>query len=197
MIWFWFLVAVLVIAFCTGIATLFYGCCKCCVVGNCCNSCSVYVCSNGHDDYERLEESEERRSLVQQPRPGTQEFYDVIQPAYQSISERAQNTGPQTNPTAAEVRRARRLMPFCKIFTYNPKRSFLAFRRSRKCKNDVCPICIEQFLQGNCLVLYPCKHAYHIGCLEGWFKVKGTCPLCNRPVRNEFTEQSPILYPFV
>ena len=63
---------------------------------------------------------------------------------------------------------------------------------SRKCRNDSCPICMEEYSNGDDLVLCPCRHAYHRVCLENWLRVKNFCPLCKKPVCKK-SEKTPLL----
>lgn len=50
---------------------------------------------------------------------------------------------------------------------------------------SACSICCEDYESGDAMRLLPCKHAYHIECIDQWF-YKATdysrppsCPLCN------------------
>ncbi len=40
--------------------------------------------------------------------------------------------------------------------------------------NDVCPICINEFLIKQCVNILPCGHVYHNDCLVDY--KKNTCP---------------------
>ncbi len=42
-----------------------------------------------------------------------------------------------------------------------------------------CCICLEKIDNNNCFRT-PCKHLFHINCLEEWLRNKHTCPMCRR-----------------
>ncbi|CAD7698809.1 unnamed protein product [Ostreobium quekettii] len=48
-----------------------------------------------------------------------------------------------------------------------------------------CPICLECFGREDMLRVMPCKHKYHMGCLDKWLKIKATCPICNLNIKGE------------
>jgi hypothetical protein len=44
---------------------------------------------------------------------------------------------------------------------------------------DTCPICLEKFIDTDKLKILPCKHFFHIKCIEPWLLSQShTCPLC-------------------
>ena len=44
---------------------------------------------------------------------------------------------------------------------------------------EICAICLED-TDHNCYKTLCCKHKFHFECLDTWFKIKNTCPLCRR-----------------
>lgn len=53
---------------------------------------------------------------------------------------------------------------------------------------DVCPICLEQYANGDELVrLMNCKHSMHAACIRTWLKTHPSCPLCRAKCCNVFT----------
>jgi hypothetical protein len=46
-------------------------------------------------------------------------------------------------------------------------------------KEEQCPICFEN-LSLNKTETFPCQHTFHRNCLEEWFKIERTCPLCRK-----------------
>jgi hypothetical protein len=44
---------------------------------------------------------------------------------------------------------------------------------------NVCTICLESYQEGEKLRILPCKHRFHMSCVDAWLTTKsGTCPLC-------------------
>ena len=180
-IWFWILVALLILSFSVCAVSTIYSCCQCprssqrpeqrnfaCCL--CCNRNPV----NG--PYQSLDSGAEWPSGCSQhnnqyPRPSVH--------------------------SAAEKARVKAMMPHCAIKKYSGKKFNRLLGVASKCNNDVCPVCIEAFVEGAHVVICPCKHGYHLGCIEGWLKQKGICPLCRKPIPNEYSEASPLLYAFV
>ena len=56
-----------------------------------------------------------------------------------------------------------------------------------------CSICLDN-TDKSCYKAYCCKNKFHFECLEKWFKINNTCPLCRREYshmteyNNEFEE---------
>mmetsp|Transcript_7796 Transcript_7796/g.19313 ORF Transcript_7796/g.19313 Transcript_7796/m.19313 type:complete len:85 (+) Transcript_7796:251-505(+) len=46
--------------------------------------------------------------------------------------------------------------------------------------NDDCPVCLEEFLEGESLARLPCLHGYHRECIGKWLEANPSCPLCKR-----------------
>lgn len=49
-------------------------------------------------------------------------------------------------------------------------------------QNDLCPICIEEFVQDELLQLLPCQHYFHWDCIGEWLMKNGSCPTCRKHV---------------
>ncbi|CAN6224181.1 unnamed protein product [Urochloa humidicola] len=45
-------------------------------------------------------------------------------------------------------------------------------------EEKACTICLETFLAGEQVVVTPCNHIFHQGCIAPWVKGRGTCPVC-------------------
>lgn len=53
--------------------------------------------------------------------------------------------------------------------------------------NESCPICLDEFNQGEVLNELPCGHCYHIACIQPWLQYRSPyCPLCKLDVREEY-----------
>lgn len=53
---------------------------------------------------------------------------------------------------------------------------------SKKIKNDVCPVCLEDFQRAEELAVCPCLHGFHMKCLQQWLNQHNTCPMCKKCV---------------
>lgn len=59
---------------------------------------------------------------------------------------------------------------------------------SHSSSNDVCVICLEQFVQGDRLRVLPCHHAFHVKCIDPWLSGSHSfancytagCPTCKK-----------------
>lgn len=51
--------------------------------------------------------------------------------------------------------------------------------RTTSSNADVCPICIEEFHRGDPVRVLPCRHEFHVACIDPWLTTKSPlCPLC-------------------
>ncbi|XP_059629323.1 E3 ubiquitin-protein ligase BIG BROTHER-like isoform X2 [Cornus florida] len=55
---------------------------------------------------------------------------------------------------------------------------------SKKKMNEECVICCKNFERGKLLISLPCAHKYHSKCITPWLKIRKTCPICNKEVRD-------------
>ena len=46
------------------------------------------------------------------------------------------------------------------------------------CGEDTCPICLDQFEAEQKVIILPCKHGFHVDCIEPWLKMHSECPCC-------------------
>lgn len=52
-----------------------------------------------------------------------------------------------------------------------------------------CPVCIEEFAEGDEQRRLPCFHTFHRGCVDQWLEEREACPLCRHDILlNSFTE---------
>ncbi len=53
--------------------------------------------------------------------------------------------------------------------------------------NDSCPVCLDEFNQGEVINELPCGHCFHIACIHPWLQYRSPCcPLCKMDVREEY-----------
>ncbi|GMN37952.1 hypothetical protein TIFTF001_007243 [Ficus carica] len=46
-----------------------------------------------------------------------------------------------------------------------------------------CAVCLSEFEDGDCGRTLPkCGHAFHVACIDAWFRSHSNCPLCRAPV---------------
>ncbi|TVT99607.1 hypothetical protein EJB05_55037, partial [Eragrostis curvula] len=43
---------------------------------------------------------------------------------------------------------------------------------------DDCPVCLDEFKEGDTLRMMPCSHCFHIRCIYKWLRASGVCPCC-------------------
>jgi hypothetical protein len=53
---------------------------------------------------------------------------------------------------------------------------------------DRCPICQEAYTDQDTLMLLPCQHPYHAGCVTEWLQVSKQCPVCTKEVAPQGAE---------
>ena len=61
---------------------------------------------------------------------------------------------------------------------------------------EPCPICLEDFEDGQELRILQCKHEYHVTCIDQWLTTrKRYCPLCKRDAcpNSGASENSPLI----
>ncbi|TVU26933.1 hypothetical protein EJB05_29506, partial [Eragrostis curvula] len=51
-----------------------------------------------------------------------------------------------------------------------------------------CPICLEDFVAGDGLIVMPCEHRFHGSCLTEWLKLSRFCPCCRHALPTEDDE---------
>ena len=56
----------------------------------------------------------------------------------------------------------------------------IPIKNVNKLENDKkrCNICLEDFNNGEYVLILPCLHIYHTKCIKEWFNSNNTCPLC-------------------
>ena len=91
----------------------------------------------------------------------------------------------------------RSILKDCQIERYN----FDSGKESGLIQTDYskysrCSICMEDFTEGEEVVLCPCKHCYHDQCIKEWLRLKNSCPLCKLNIYGgpNATESTPLLH---
>eukprot|EP01023_Acetabularia_acetabulum_P006735 TRINITY_DN12833_c0_g1_i4.p1 TRINITY_DN12833_c0_g1~~TRINITY_DN12833_c0_g1_i4.p1 ORF type:complete len:327 (+),score=46.38 TRINITY_DN12833_c0_g1_i4:61-1041(+) len=44
--------------------------------------------------------------------------------------------------------------------------------------DQTCAVCMERFVKNDDVIVMPCKHPFHFGCVEPWLKQTNSCPTC-------------------
>jgi len=66
-----------------------------------------------------------------------------------------------------------------KIFSKTRTKDIDEYIVDKKLFGYECLICLDEFNQGQQIVMIKCGHIYHKACLDSWFLKKKTCPLCD------------------
>ena len=91
----------------------------------------------------------------------------------------------------------RSILKDCQIERYSfDSGKRLEFLQTDYSKYSRCSICIEDFTEGEEVVLCPCKHRYHDHCIKEWLRLKNSCPLCKLNIYGgpNATESTPLLH---
>jgi len=72
------------------------------------------------------------------------------------------------------------------------------FDMKKKKENDpeTCAVCIDDFKDGDKLRVLPCRHEYHVECIDLWLTTrKSFCPICKRCINgdDDADENTPLL----
>ena len=51
-------------------------------------------------------------------------------------------------------------------------------RFTEEMKDKECSICLEEFKKDEEVIKIECQHYFHRTCIEDWFNINITCPLC-------------------
>ena len=112
-------------------------------------------------------------------------------------SERNQSNDSSNKRSMRRVN-TRSIFKDCQIIQYSfgEVKRWEFFNRKIYAKNSVCTICLEDFMEGEEVVLCPCKHCYHQHCIKDWLRMKNSCPMCKLTIRRSFlaTEYTPLLH---
>mmetsp|Transcript_15340 Transcript_15340/g.23883 ORF Transcript_15340/g.23883 Transcript_15340/m.23883 type:complete len:140 (+) Transcript_15340:524-943(+) len=53
-----------------------------------------------------------------------------------------------------------------------------------------CPVCQEEWKEGDQQRVLPCEHRFHTSCVDRWLKDhKAQCPLCKKDVREDWVDE--------
>lgn len=63
-------------------------------------------------------------------------------------------------------------------------KQLLTTRYTKNSQYDTCAICLEEYIEGERLRILPCRHGYHLRCIDPWLtKSRRICPVCKGKVR--------------
>lgn len=54
--------------------------------------------------------------------------------------------------------------------------------RNKVINNETCPVCHEDFVEGERLKKLHCNHIYHNDCISVWLKKEKKCPFCKEEI---------------
>ncbi|KAL9166115.1 hypothetical protein ABFS82_05G008400 [Erythranthe guttata] len=44
--------------------------------------------------------------------------------------------------------------------------------------SEKCSVCLGEWVAGDSCKEMPCKHRFHVDCIDKWLKIDGSCPVC-------------------
>ncbi|PAA57918.1 hypothetical protein BOX15_Mlig001252g4, partial [Macrostomum lignano] len=65
------------------------------------------------------------------------------------------------------------------------------YERSKNILNEACPVCLEDFMAKESVLVSLCHHAFHDSCLLPWLRENNKCPLCKTGI-GAATEHTPL-----
>ncbi|EJW02437.1 hypothetical protein EDEG_03141 [Edhazardia aedis USNM 41457] len=72
------------------------------------------------------------------------------------------------------------------LITYiRPKLPIIEYNKDRGDigRHDAnCSICLNDYNENEKIKMLPCKHHFHVNCIDEWFNVDDICPLCKKPI---------------
>jgi len=66
-----------------------------------------------------------------------------------------------------------------KLFSKTRTKDIGEYIAETKILDYECLICLDEFNQGQQIIMIKCGHIYHKNCIDKWFLKKKTCPLCD------------------
>ncbi|KAJ2803032.1 hypothetical protein H4R20_003050 [Coemansia guatemalensis] len=54
-----------------------------------------------------------------------------------------------------------------------------------------CGICMDEYKSEEEVMILPCKHFYHLECIDHWLKMNGTCPICRTRIDDKAESAPP------
>jgi hypothetical protein len=96
----------------------------------------------------------------------------------------------QGEPTALEIpvikkKRTFRLIPWKKSKDSNVSIAVEPLYLHLDPENANCSICLTEYEEGESLRQLPCRHHFHMSCLDEWLKINAKCPLCVQQVSHQ------------
>jgi hypothetical protein len=64
-------------------------------------------------------------------------------------------------------------------YTFNPSERLYG---NVEIADATCTICLQDYTNGAALRVLSCGHHYHQSCVDDWFRIQATCPLCVRSI---------------
>ncbi|KAL9184274.1 hypothetical protein ACHAXT_002360 [Thalassiosira profunda] len=121
----------------------------------------------------------------------TQRYQELVQQANDEAAVAAgMALAGQDGVTEQRAHRGNGLHP--EIIDTLPRKLYSSSENEGDGAEDCCPICMDEYQEGDELRVLPCSHAMHVACLDAWLLNHPSCPSCRHSL-SELVDDRPMM----